>query len=90
MCYTIEGIFNCICVFSVPVTPKLLNVHNLVNKQTDKTNQKPGDHEDHPDQEEKHQQENDDSEQKQDHEERRLSGKFSGLQKMKKLRTIQR
>ena len=82
--------FLTVYVISVPVTPKLLNVHNLVNKQTDKTNHRSGDHEDHPDQEEKHQQENDELEQEQDHEERRLSGKFSGLEKMKKLRTIQR
>ena len=82
--------FSTVYVFSVPVSPKLLNVHNLGNKQTDKTDHRPGDHEDHPDQEEKQHKENDDSEQKQDHEERRLSGKFSGLEKMKKLRTIQR
>ena len=73
-------------MFLVPISPKLLNVHNLVNKQTDKTNH--GDHEYHPDQEKKYQQENDELEQ--DHEERRLSGKFSGLEKMKKLKTIQR
>ena len=37
----------------------------------------------------KHHKENDDLEQEQDHEERRLSGKFSGLEKMKNLRNIQ-
>ena len=75
-------------MISVPISPKLLNVHNLVNKQTDTTNH--GDHEYHPDQEKKYQQENDELEQEQHHEERRLSGKFSGLEKMKKLKTIQR